>query len=92
MNKKQLIARVQAHMGVGCTRETARAALDAVLASIVRLSEADTVQLHHFGRFSRKIRSERVGHHPITNEAVLIRGGQQLHFSPSAKLLGEDAE
>ncbi len=87
MNKKQLIARIQAHMGVGCTRETATAALEAVLGSIVRLSHEDTVQIQRFGRFSQKTRQARMGHHPLTNEPVLIREGKELHFSASSKIL-----
>ncbi len=89
MNKRQLIARIQAHMGVGCTRETATAALEAVLESIVRLSHDEVVQIQRFGRFSQKERQARMGHHPLTNEPVLIRGGKELHFSASDKILGD---
>ncbi len=87
MNKKELIARVQRHMGIGCTRQTATATVDAVLTSIVKLSAQGTLRLHNFGSFSQKTRPARQGHHPLSGEPLSIPASQGLHFSASAKLL-----
>lgn len=52
MNKKQLIARVQRYMGPGATRNTASAAVEAVLTSIQLAAETDTkLHISHFGTF-----------------------------------------
>ncbi len=89
MNKRELVQRVQHHMGVGCTRKSAQAALHAVLSSIVQLSEKETVPLAGFGRFSQRVRPARTGHHPLSGEPLDIPEREQLHFSPSPKLLKE---
>jgi len=53
VNKKQLIARVQRYMGPGATRNTASAATEAVLLSILKAaSQSDKLYITRFGTFS----------------------------------------
>ena len=52
MNKRELIARVQRHMGAGATRDAATAAVNAVLAAIVQQAAAGRAAIPHFGAFS----------------------------------------
>lgn len=54
MNKKQLIARVQRYMGPGANRDTASAAVEAVLESIQKAAASEPkVHITHFGTFER---------------------------------------
>lgn len=58
MNKKQLIARVQRYMGPGATRNTASAATEAVLLSILKATEqSDKLYITRFGTFQRNKRN-----------------------------------
>ena len=65
MNKAQLIARVQQHMGSGSTRESASAAVDAVLASIATAAQDEKVQLRGFGAFFPNENKARKGPPPL---------------------------
>ncbi len=89
MNKRELTQRIQLHMGVGCTRQSAEAALHAVLSSIVHLSQEGSVPLAGFGRFAQRVRPTRMGHHPLSGEPLTIPARRQLHFAPSPKLLDQ---
>ena len=80
MNKAQLIARVQQHMGQGSTRETATAAVDAVLDSIAKAAQQEKVQLRGFGSFYTKEKKARKGHHPVTGETLHIPARDELSF------------
>ncbi len=52
MNKQALIARVQRHMGAGASRDAARAAVNAVLDSILQTAaEEEKATLPHLGTF-----------------------------------------
>ncbi|MDO5470817.1 MAG: HU family DNA-binding protein [Akkermansia sp.] len=64
MNKKQLIARVQRYMGPGATRNTASAAVEAVLASIQQAADTSTkLHIASFGTFEQDAR-ERLTFRP----------------------------
>ncbi len=86
MNKAQLILRVQRHMGLGCTRETARAAVDAVLDSIVEASKLGRLELRGFGVFDEASRSSRSIMHPGTGENVATAPKRRLRFRASTSV------
>jgi len=86
MNKNQLVARVQRHMGMGCTRDTARATVNAVLTSIAKVSRAQKLQLRGFGTFYHKQKPARLGHHPLSGELLHIAARSELHFRASTHL------
>lgn len=86
MNKNQLVARVQRHMGMGCTRDTARATVDAVLSSIAKASREEKLQFRGFGTFQHKKKSARIGHHPLSGKSIQIAARSELHFRASSHL------
>ncbi len=92
MNKKQLIARVQRHMGPGATRATASAAVEAVLASIRLATQAPGEKLHisHFGTFERTERAARKGYDINTGGMRDIPARKVLVFKPAAGLLPDE--
>ncbi len=86
MNKRELIARVQRYMGVGSTRETATAAVNAVLSSIAAASHEEKLQLKNFGSFYLKEKPARKGHHPLTGDPLSIPACRELAFHSALKL------
>ena len=67
MNRKQLIARVQRYMGPGATRNTASAAVEAVLSSIEQAAHsAPKLHVAHFGTFEVNDK-ERLTFRPAKN-------------------------
>ncbi len=88
MNKRELIARVQRHMGAGSTRDAARAAVNAVLESILQAAaEGKNVHIARLGNFEYRERRQRSGQGlpGITSDAPrpLTR---RLHFRPARRL------
>lgn len=85
MNKTQLIARVQRNMGMGSTRDSARAAVDAVLSCIAAASQEERVELRGFGSFTHKVKESRRLLHPSTKEEIILptRSELQFHISSS---------
>lgn len=83
MNKKQLIARIQRHMGFGSTRDSAQAALNAVLDCIATYSKEERIELRGFGVFTQKEKKARAILHPISHERIELPARQELHFKPS---------
>ncbi|MBR2144069.1 MAG: HU family DNA-binding protein [Akkermansia sp.] len=94
MNKKQLIARVQRYMGPGATRNTASAAVEAVLASIGLATKEENARLHiaHFGTFERTTRPARQGYDINTGTMRRIPARSELTFKPAAGFLPEQAD
>ncbi len=71
MNKRELTARVQRYMGAGASRDAARAAVNAVLGSILQAAaEEDKVHLPKLGIFEYRER----------------RGSRRLSFRPARRL------
>ncbi len=87
MNKRALTARVQRHMGAGASRDAARAAVNAVLESILQAAAAEgRVHLPHLGTFEYQTHQARDGQGlpaPRSQPAPLTR---RLHFRPARRL------
>ncbi len=71
MNKRELIARVQRYMGAGASRDAARAAVNAVLESILLSARTTRVPISKLGVFEYKER----------------RGARRLCFRPARRLV-----
>ncbi len=91
MNKRELIARVQRHMGAGATRDAARAAVNAVLSSILQAAaESPKAHLPHLGTFEYRPHHQRSGkglpglHANHTNAPNATT--QRLTFRPALRL------
>ncbi len=84
MNKTQLISRVQRNMGMGSTRDSARAAVDAVLNSIAEASQEERIELRGFGSFFHKEKAPRRLLHPSTKEEIILPTRSELQFKPSS--------
>lgn len=89
MNKRQLIARVQYHMGPGATRETAAAAVESVLSSILSAVEKEKVHIPRFGTFERLHRQARRGFDIHRATACQYPPTQRLTFRPAREFLPE---
>lgn len=83
MNKKELIARVQRYMGPGATRNTASAAVEAVLASIIQGAQTGKVHISHLGTFEFVLRPERIAFNACTANKITIPERSHLVFRPS---------
>ncbi len=98
MNKRELIARVQRHMGAGASRNAAQAAVNAVLESILQVAEEEgKVQLAHLGVFEYQEHRRRNGHpgHPGKNSdspAPTPHPTRRLQFRPARSLRRKAAE
>ncbi|MCH5285091.1 MAG: HU family DNA-binding protein [Akkermansiaceae bacterium] len=81
MNKKELLARVQRYMGPGTTHSTASAAVEAVLGSILDLTQAEGQRLRitRFGAFERVRRPAR--------QAFCIPAGQPREVAAHSRLI-----
>ncbi|MFI3244495.1 MAG: HU family DNA-binding protein [Akkermansia sp.] len=84
MNKTQLIARVQRNMGMGSTRDSARAAVDAVLSSIAEASQQERIELRGFGSFFHQKKAARRLLHPSTKEEIILPARSELQFKASS--------
>lgn len=85
MNKKELLARVQRYMGPGTTRSTAAAAVEAVLGSILALTQepGQRVQISRFGAFERVQRAARRQFSIPAGRVVETPPRERLAFTPS---------
>ena len=80
MNKTQLIEAVAKQADL--KKKDAEAAVNAVIAAIENaLVEGDKVQLVGFGTFEVKVREERKGRNPKTNEEIVIPASKRPTFS-----------
>ncbi len=88
MNKRQLIARVQRHMGAGASRDAARAAVNAVLSSILQAAEEENkITLPHLGTFEYRLHQSRDGKGLPTPSAGQPRQcTSRLNFRPARRL------
>ncbi len=84
MNKLQLIARVQRNMGMGSTRDSARAAVDAVLSCIAEASQEERIELRGFGCFTHKEKAPRRLLHPTSKEEIILPKRSELKFHISS--------
>lgn len=73
-------------MGPGATRNAASAAVDAVLASILKLAQQEKLHIARFGTFETVHRPARSGAHPISGETITIPAHSRLTFRPSKGL------
>lgn len=89
MNKGQLIARVQRHMGPGATRETAAAAVEAVLSSILAAVEEEKVHISRFGAFELRDCPARRGFDIPRGAPCLHSPTRRLTFRPARGFLPE---
>lgn len=85
MNKKELLARVQRYMGPGTTRSTAAAAVEAVLGSVLALTQepGQRLQITHFGAFERVRRPARRAYHIPSGQFIELPPRTRLTFTPS---------
>ena len=87
MNKADLIAEVQKHLGNECSRAHAERAVNSVLESIGSgLKKDKAVQLVGFGNFMVKNRKARMGRNPATGAQIKIAASRTVGFKPGAGL------
>lgn len=83
VNKKQLVARVQRYMGPGATQSAASAAVEAVLASILKLTARERLHITRFGSFECRERSARRYYHIPRAELDTLPPRLRLCFQPA---------
>ena len=84
VNKKELLARVQRYMGPGATRSAASAALEAVLGSVLALTDSgEKLQITRFGTFERKLRPSRLAYDIPTAKLTHTTAHSRLTFTPA---------
>jgi DNA-binding protein HU-beta len=89
MNKADLIAEVQRHLGAECSKAHAEKVVNSVLASIQRgLKKDKEVQLVGFGTFAVKNRKARTGRNPQTKEPLQIKASRTVGFRAGTGLKG----
>ena len=87
MNKAQLIADVQKHLGKECTRTHAERVVNSVLVSIQSgLKKDKAVQITGFGTFAVKNRKARMGRNPQTNQPMQIKASRTVGFRAGTTL------
>ncbi len=89
MNKRELTARVQRHMGAGASRSAAQAAVNAVLGSILReAADKGNVHIAHLGTFAYQACRTRSGKAlpRATDSLRAIRFTHRLRFRPARRL------
>ncbi|MGC6487425.1 MAG: HU family DNA-binding protein [Planctomycetota bacterium] len=87
MNKADLIADVQEHLGLECSKAHAERAVQAVLGAIERGLQRDgEVQVVGFGTFQVKQRAARVGRNPQTSAPMQIAASTSVGFRVGAGL------
>ncbi len=92
MNKRELISRVQRHMGVGASRDAARAAVNAVLESILLTAAAEgKIHLAHLGTFEYQQHLSRSGQGLPNATPSTPQAQRRLRFRP-ADLLRKSIE
>ncbi len=86
MNKKELIARVQRHMGPGATRDAAGAAVDAVTSAILAAAAEHPVSLRGLGSFEYRLRQERRIYDINAKRTDVVPAARHLGFVSSKPL------
>ena len=87
MNKSELVASVQEHLGAETSKATAERAVEGVLESIKKgIQEDQNVQLIGFGTFSVTERAAREGINPQTREKIQIKASKSVKFKAGAGL------
>ncbi len=87
MNKSELVAAVQKHLGAGTPKAAAERAVDAVLASVKRgLHRDKEVQLVGFGSFALAVRPARRGYNPHTRRPMKIPALKTVRFRAGSDL------
>lgn len=85
MNKTELIDKVSAMAEL--TKHDAEMAVDAIIEVIEKaLVDGDVVKLSGFGIFEKKIRAEREGTNPATQEKIKIPASATVSFKVSKSL------
>ena len=90
MNKAELIAEVQKHLGGSASKAAAERATDAVLTAVKRgLRRDKEVSLVGFGTFAVAVRPARRGFNPHTKQPMTIRAMKTVRFKAGAELRGK---
>lgn len=71
-------------MGSGTTRNTASAAVEAVLASILEAAAQEKVHIAHFGTFETLCRPARIGFNINASAITTYPAHRRLTFRPSS--------
>lgn len=75
-------------MGPGATRSAASAALEAVLSSVLALTEGgERLQITRFGSFERKLRPSRISYDIPTARLTRMAAQSRLTFTPAKGFL-----
>ncbi len=84
-DRQHLIGQIQ--NAAGCSAQTAKATLDAVLGTIAAsLKKNQKVQLTGFGTFVVAKRSARKAHNPRTGEIIRAKASKSVRFKPGQPL------
>lgn len=87
MNKAELVAEVQAHLGAETSKAAAERAIEAVLEGLKKgIKKDQSVQLIGFGTFSVTERAAREGINPQTREKIQIKASKSVKFKAGAGL------
>jgi DNA-binding protein HU-beta len=87
MNKAELVAEVQAHLGAETSKAAAERSIEAVLEGLKKGIQNDqSVQLIGFGTFSVTERAAREGINPQTREKIQIKASKSVKFKAGAGL------
>jgi len=87
MNKAELVAEVQAHLGAETSKAAAERAIEAVLEGLkTGIKKDQSVQLIGFGTFSVTERAAREGINPQTREKIQIKASKSVKFKAGAGL------
>lgn len=85
MNKTQLIDEIVSKTGL--KKKDAEAAVAALIESVTEtLAKGEKVQIAGLGSFEVKVKAERPGRNPKTQEAIIIPASKTLAFSASKAL------
>ena len=87
MNKRQLITRVRRLLGPGTTYQSATAAVDAVLGSILATVPRGKVRIPDLGTFEFIDRAPRTAFSIPLSAAKTIPATRKLTFRPASSLL-----
>ncbi len=87
MNKAELVAAVQKHLGSTTSKAAAERAVDAILAAVkFGLRKDKEVQLVGFGTFTLAARAARRGYNPHTRQPMKIPAMKTIRFRAGADL------
>lgn len=81
MNKGQLIDAVGQQ--VGLSKKDSKAAVDAVLETIMKSVKKESVQIAGFGSFIKTKRKARNARNPQTGETIKVKASTSVRFKPA---------